>query len=173
MKKIVLTLVLVMVLATLVFAETEKIAYIDTDRIMMSSPETQEAQTILMGERQKWEQEIADMDAEIEQLYADYNSKKMILTESGKQEAETKITSLSEARQAKVQEIFGENGKFVQRQNELLEPILNKLKTIIEKVSVENNYSIVLDASAGSVLYAKPNLDITDIILDEMEKVVE
>ncbi|RLC56443.1 MAG: hypothetical protein DRH89_05665 [Candidatus Cloacimonadota bacterium] len=173
MKKIVLTMVLAMVLTTLVFAETEKIAYIDTDRIMMTSPETQEAQTILMGERQKWEQEIADMDTEIEQLYADYESKKMILTESGKQEAETKIMSMSEARQAKVQEIFGENGTFVQRQNELLAPILNKLKTIIEKVSIENNYSIVLDASAGSVLYAKPNLDITDTILSEMEKTVE
>ncbi|MCD6176206.1 MAG: OmpH family outer membrane protein, partial [Candidatus Cloacimonetes bacterium] len=171
MKKIVLTIVLVMVLTTLVFAEAEKIAYIDTDKIMMKSPETQEAQTILMGERQKWEQEIADMDTEIQQLYTDYDSKKMILTESGKQEAENKITSLTETRQAKVQELFGENGKFVQRQNELLEPILNKLKTIIEKVSVENNYSIVLDASAGSILYAKPNLDITDIILDEMEKV--
>ena len=136
MKKIVLTLVLVMVLATLVFAEAEKIAYIDTDRIMMTSPETQEAQTILIGERQKWEQEIADIDAEIEQLYADYESKKMILTESGKQEAETKIMSMTEARQAKIQELFGENGAFIQRQNELLEPILNKLKTIIEKVSV-------------------------------------
>jgi len=173
MKKIVLTIILAMVLTTVVFAETEKIAYIDTDKIMMKSPETQEAQTILMGERQKWEQEIADMDTEIQQLYTDYDSKKMILTESGKQEAENKITSLTETRQAKVQELFGENGKFVQRQNELLEPILNKLKTIIEKVSVENNYSIVLDASAGSILYAKPNLDITDIILDEMEKVVE
>ena len=173
MKKIVLTIILAMVLTTVVFAETEKIAYIDTDKIMMKSPETQEAQTILMGERQKWEQEIADMDTEIQQLYTDYDSKKMILTESGKQEAENKITSLTETRQAKVQELFGENGKFVQRQNELLEPILNKLKTIIEKVSVENNYSIVLDASAGSILYAKPNLDITDIILDEMEKTVE
>ena len=173
MKKIVLTIVLVMVLTTLVFAEADKIAYIDTDRIMMTSPETQEAQTILMGERQKWEQEIADMDTEIEQLYADYESKKMILTESGKQEAETKIMLLSEARQAKVQELFGENGTFVQRQNELLAPILNKLKTIIEKVAVENNYSIILDASAGSLLYAKPNLDITDSILNEMEKAVE
>ena len=112
MKKIVLTLVLAVILTSLAFAEAEKIAYIDTDRIMMTSPETQEAQTILMGERQKWEQEIADMDAEIEQLYADYESKKMILTESGKQEAETKIMSLSEARQAKVQELFGENGTF-------------------------------------------------------------
>lgn len=173
MKKIVITMVLAVILTTLVFAETEKLAYIDTDRIMMTSPETQEAQTILMGERQKWEQEIADMDAEIEQLYADYESKKMILTESGKQEAETKIMSMSEARQAKVQEIFGENGTFVQRQNELLAPILNKLKTIIEKVAVENNYSLILDASAGSILYAKPNLEITDSILDEMEKSVE
>jgi outer membrane protein len=173
MKKIVLTIILATVVTTLVFAEAEKIAYIDTDRIMMTSPETQEAQTILMGEREKWEQEIADIDAEIQQLYADYESKKMILTESGKQEAEAKIMSMSETRQAKVQEIFGENGTFVQRQNELLAPILNKLKTIIEKVSVENNYSIVLDASAGSILYAKPNLDITDSILDEMEKAVE
>ncbi len=173
MKKIVLTIVLAVILTTLAFAEAEKIAYIDTDRIMMTSPETQEAQTILMGERQKWEQEIADMDAEIEQLYADYESKKMILTESGKQEAETKIMALSEARQAKVQELFGENGTFVQRQNELLAPILNKLKTIIEKVAIENNYSVILDASAGSILYAKPSLDITDSILDEMEKAVE
>ena len=173
MKKIVLTMVLAVILTTLVFAEAEKIAYIDTDRIMMTSPETQEAQTILMGERQKWEKEIADMDTEIEQLYADYESKKMILTESGKQEAETKIMAMSESRQAKVQEIFGENGTFVQRQNELLAPILNKLKTIIEKVAIENNYAIILDASAGSLLYAKPNLDITDSILDEMEKAVE
>jgi outer membrane protein len=159
MKKIVLTMVLAVILTTLVFAEAEKLAYIDTDRIMMTSPETQEAQTILMGERQKWEQEIADMDAELEQLYADYES--------------TKIMSMNEARQAKVQELFGENGTFVQRQNELLAPILNKLKTIIEKVAVENNYSIILDASAGSILYAKPNLEITDSILDEMEKSVE
>ncbi len=173
MKKIVLTIVLAMILTTIVFAEAEKIAYIDTDRIMMTSPETQEAQTILMGERQKWEQEIVDMDAEIEQLYADYESKKMILTESGKKEAETKIMTMSESRQARVQELFGENGQFVQKQNELLAPILNKLKTIIEKVSVENNYSLILDASAGSILYAKPSLDITDVILDEMDKSVE
>jgi Skp family chaperone for outer membrane proteins len=81
--------------------------------------------------------------------------------------------ALSEARQARVQELFGETGAFIQRQNELLAPILNKLKTIIEKVAIENNYSIVFDASAGSILYAKPSLDITDLILNEMEKTVE
>ncbi|MCF7858968.1 MAG: OmpH family outer membrane protein [Candidatus Cloacimonetes bacterium] len=173
MKKTVLTILFVVMLASISLAETEKIAYVDTDRIMMSSPETQEAQTILMGERKKWEKEIGDMDAEIDRLYADYESKKMILTESGKKEAEAKIRAMTESRQAKVQELFGENGKFVQKKNELLAPILNKLKTIIEKISVENNYSYVFDASAGSILYAKPNFDITDMILEEMEKTAE
>ncbi|HPR17035.1 MAG TPA: OmpH family outer membrane protein [Candidatus Cloacimonadota bacterium] len=171
MKKIIGIALLIM-LCSVMFAE-EKMAYIDTDKIMMESPETQEAQTILLNERQKWEQEINDMDAEIEQLYSDYESKKMILTESGKAEAEARITELTEQRQAKVTEIFGENGKFVQKQGELLEPILKKLQTVIEKVAVENNYTIIFDAAAGGLLYAKPSLDITDQILDEMTKTVE
>jgi outer membrane protein len=162
-----------MIIATAIFAETDKIAYIDTDRIMVESPETQEAQTILLNERQKWEQEIAEMDSEIELLYNDYESKKMILTTSGKQEAEDKIVELQQQRQAKVEEIFGENGKFVQKQAELLEPILNKLKYVIEKVAVENNYSIIFDAAAGGLLYAKPSLDITDLVVEEMGKAEE
>ena len=173
MRKIFLVFALVVILTSVVVAETSNMAYIDTERIMMTSSETQEAQTILMNEKQKWEQEIIEMDAEIEALIADYESKKLILTESGKQEAENKITELTQQRQQKIQEIFGENGKFFQKQNELLEPILNKLKNVIEKVAVENNYTIIFDAAAGGILYAKPSLDITDLIMDELEKVVE
>jgi outer membrane protein len=167
-------LILIVVFWTVaIFAETDKMAYIDTDRIMMESPETQEAQTILFSEKQKWEQEIADLDAEIDQLYADYESKKMILTTSGKEEAENKIMEMQTNRQAKVEEIFGENGKFIQKQTELLDPILNKLKYVIEKIAVENNYSIIFDVAAGGLLYAKPSMDITDLVIEEMAKAVE
>ena len=163
-------IMLIGLLFSVAFAETAKIVYIDTERVMMTSEETQEAQTILMNEKQKWEQEVTEMDAEIERLYSDYESKKMILTESGKQEAEDKIMELTQQRQQKVQELFGENGKLVQKQHELLEPILTTLKNVIEKIAVENNYTIVLDAAAGGILYAKPSLDITDQILDELGK---
>lgn len=160
------------IFAAAISAQTDKMAYIDTDRIMIESTETQEAQTILLNEKQKWESEISAMDAEIDQLYADYESKKMILTTSGKTEAEAKIMDLQQQRQNKVQEIFGENGKFIQKQGELLEPILDKLKTVIEKVAVENNYTVIFDASGGALLYAKPSLDITDLVIEEMGKTV-
>jgi Skp family chaperone for outer membrane proteins len=41
---------------------------------------------------------------------------------------------------------------------------------VIEKIAIENNYSLVLDAATGAIGYAKTKFDITDIILEEMEK---
>lgn len=172
MKKILFLLVAMIILSAALQAEM-KIAYIDTDRIMMASADTQQAQTILMGARQEWEKEISDLDAQIKQLENDFESKKMILTKSGKEEAEAKIDEMKAEREQKVQEYFGENGKFYQKQNELLEPILTKLKNVIEKISVEDNYTVVLDAAAGSILYAKPSLDITDKVIGEFEKTIE
>jgi len=173
MKKFILILTLAAALVTGLFAEGIKIAYIDTDRVMAVSTDTQEAQQTLMAERTKWESEINEMDMEIQALMTDYEQKKLVLTEQGKIEAETKITELTQERQARVQELFGDQGTFMQKQNELLEPILTKLKAIIDRVSVEENYTVVLDAASGGILYAKSSLDITDKIIDEMNKTVE
>jgi len=173
MKKIVILGLVLVGLFTAAFAESDKIAYIDSDKVMRESADTIEAQKVLMDEKTKWENEITEMDQELESLYNDYESKKMILTEAGKAEAEEKITSLSQQRQAKVQEYFGESGLFIQKQNELLSPILQKMQAVIDKVAVENNYSMVLDVAAGTVLYAKPSLDITDLIIAELETYTE
>lgn len=173
MKKILILGLVLLGLFTTAFAESDKIAYIDSDKVMRESADTMEAQKILLDEKTKWENEITEMDKEIEALYADYESKQMILTEAGKAEAENKIRTLTQERQQKVQEYFGENGMFVQKQNELLAPILQKMQAVIDKVAVENNYSMVLDVATGSVLYAKPSLDITDLIIAELKNFVE
>ncbi len=50
---------------------------------------------------------------------------------------------------------------------------MDKLRIAIEKVAIENNYSIVLDAAVGAIGYAKSKLDITDLIIEEIEKTFE
>ena len=173
MKKILLVGLLLVGLFTAVFAETDKIACIDYDKIIRESADTIEAQKILMDEKLKWEDEINEMDKEIEMLYNDYESKQVMMTETAKKEAQEKMQELSMQRQNKVQEYFGENGLFIQKQSELLTPILEKIHSVIDKVAVENNYLMIFDVSAGSVLYAKPNLDITDLVLEELENYTE
>jgi outer membrane protein len=162
--------ILMLVLCVLLAAEGTKLAYINSERIMVESKGTQEAQATFAAEQQAWQVELQTIEAEIERLNADYEQKKMILTESGKQEAEDKINGLLEERQQFIQEIYGETGTAVQRNAELLEPIVQKMSAVIEKVAVDNNIDMVLDAASGGILYAKPKMDITDLVIEEMDK---
>ena len=168
-----LILMILLIATSLLFAEAEKIVYIDTERVLEESKDTQEAQRLFAIEQENWQVQIDEMETELERLNTEFESKKMILTETGKAEAEEKINQLLDQRQAYIQEIYGENGTAIQKNAELLEPILTKLKNVIEKVAIENNYSIVLDAASGAIRYAKPNLDVTDQIIEEMDKAVE
>ena len=168
MKKILLFMVLVGGLT--LFAEAEQIVYYDSDRVLTQNKDLQEAQTTLENEIAAWDTEITELESEIQKLEDEYEEKRLILTKSGIQEALDKIQELRQQHQQKIQEIYGENGRIIQRNNELIQPIKNKLKTIIEKIAVENNYSLVLDAATGAIGYAKTKFDITDIIIEEMEK---
>ena len=80
---------------------------------------------------------------------------------------------LKQERDLKIEEIYGENGKIITRNNELIQPIMNKLKIVIESIAIENNYSLVLDASLGVIGYGKSKLDITDRIIEKMEETVD
>ena len=173
MKKLILAAIALLLTVSLVYAESQNIVYIDSERIMTESQDTQEAQQMYQSEQKEWDKEIADLEEQIDKLNTEYESKKMILTESGKAEAQEKINQLLEKRKQKIQEIYGDKGLAMQRNAELLEPILEKLRNVIEKVAVENNYDMVLDVASGAVRYAKPKLDITDQVIEEMNKTVE
>ncbi len=173
MKKMIITILLAMLSSTLVFAASLNLAYIDTDRVMKESQDTQEAQQLFQTEQQAWQEEIQDMDTEIQRMKDDFEQKKLILKESGKEEAMNKIQELVIQRDEKVNEIFGESGKAMQKNAELLEPILDKLKSVIESISTDDNIDVVLDASTGGILYAVPSLDITDLVIERMNKLTD
>ncbi|MCB5230827.1 MAG: OmpH family outer membrane protein [Candidatus Cloacimonas sp.] len=168
--KRVMTLVALIIIssASLLLAQSIKIGYIDTDKIMIESKDTQEAQLIFKNEQAQWEKEIMALDDEVKRLESEYEARKLTLTESGKAQAQEKIEAKTKERRQYLERIFGENGIAVQRNAELLEPIMIKLKESIEKIAIEENYSIVFDAVGGGLLYARPNLDLTDLILKEM-----
>ena len=50
----------------------------------------------------------------------------------------------------------------------MLEPILDRINDVIQEIAIEDNYDMVLDITAGNVLYAKDYLDITDIVISRL-----
>jgi len=170
MKRNIILLVLCLALSSIMKAETLNIAYLDTDRIMEESQITQEAQRIFTVEREEWEQKLNEMDQEIDRLKAEYETRKLTLTEAGKAQAQERIDAKIAERRRFIESIFGESGIAMQRNAELLEPIMIKLKNSIEKIALENDYAIIFDAVGGGILYAKPNLDITDLVIIDLNE---
>ncbi|MCF7920688.1 MAG: OmpH family outer membrane protein [Candidatus Cloacimonetes bacterium] len=173
MRKIIITVLAVFCFISLAMGETLKLAYIDTDRVMKECQDTQEAQQLFQSEQLSWNEEIQGFDTEIQRLNDEYEQKKLILTESGKTEAKNKIKDLMARRDQRVNEVFGDGGLAMQKNAELLEPILNDLREVIEKISTDENIDVVFDASTGGILYAVPRLDITDQVIEEMNKVTD
>ena len=169
MKKILFVITLSLLIG-IVCAESEEIVYYDSNRVLEGCKDLQDAQKNLDNDITAWEQEIQEIDLDIAALKEEYEQKKLTLLESGRQEALQKIEELEQERKDKIEEIYGENGKIITRNNELLSPIMDKLNLILEKIAVDNNYSMILDAASGAVGYAKNKLDITDEIIEEMEE---
>jgi outer membrane protein len=160
-------LMIVMSLTTLI-AESAKLAYVNVEQIMAESKDVQEAKRIFDAESAEWRTEIETMQTELEELAGQFEKKKLILNEQGKKDAAQKIKAKEDEVNRKINEYFGQQGLAASRNAELLEPILDRINKVIEEVSIDENYDMVLDITAGNVLYAKENLDITEVVLSRL-----
>ena len=61
-------------------------------------------------------------------------------------------------------------GQVVKRNEEILRPIISKIQTILAKIGSEEGFDLILDAADGHVLYADQSLDLTQRVIDELNK---
>ena len=169
MKKVIL-LILVLALTLGLHAQNIRMAYINSTRIMTESNDTREAQRLFQLERDRWEREIDDMSAEIQRLEREYETRRLTLSESGKKEAEDRITARMRERQQLIERIFGEGGIAERRNNELLAPIMEKLRTVLDRIAVDDNYTVIFDAASSGIVWAQERLDITHQVIIEMNR---
>ena len=52
-----------------------------------------------------------------------------------------------------------------QRQQELVQPVMDRITTIIETMREEGQYSLILDVAAGSIISADSTLDLTPEVI--------
>lgn len=169
MKKALL-LVLILVGISLAVAQTVKIAYVNTDRILAGSNEAAEIARVYDLERSGWMNQLRTLKEDIQTMERNYEIDKLTKNEAAKRDAQAKIDAKKTEANQKLEEYFGDNGKAEQRYKELIEPLTTKINDVIEKFSQDFGYTLVLDVSMGSVLYAAPSMDITDQVLAELNK---
>lgn len=147
-----------------------KIVYIDSYRIRLEFKEFQDAQAEFNKEVEAWNAEVQEGQDSIDQMEADLAKQSLILSEAKKKEKQQQIDDAKTTWQQKANEIFGPNGKAEARNAELTKPLLDKINTVLEQLALENGYDLILDAVNGNIAYGKKELDITDRVLEELDK---
>jgi len=151
-------------------ADEMKLGYIDSARIFAEYKGTEDAQRSFDQEVASWEEEAKVMRAELDSLLGEYQAQSLMLSEALKAEKEQRINEKKATYETFVQSIWGPEGKLAEKNSALVQPIIDKINVVLQRIGEEEGFDLVLDAAAGGIVYASDELDLTDRILEELNQ---
>ena len=139
-----------------------KIGYINSQEILANSAEAAAAQ-------QQFDQEMQGYQVEVEQLEEELTGMQQRLQQQQLTLSPEARTAREQQLQTRLQEYQARTAQLTQlaeqRRAELIQPVMDRVNTIIEAVRVEGQYSLILDLAAGSIVAADPMLDLTQQVI--------
>ncbi|MCK5119196.1 MAG: OmpH family outer membrane protein [Candidatus Latescibacteria bacterium] len=154
-------------------AKDLKLGYIDSNRILTEYKGMADVQAELEKAKLEWDKQTQTREAELDNLREEYDAQSLMWSEKTQQQKQQAIQEKYAEYQRFVNEIIAPGGKFAQRREELLLPIYNKINTILDQVGKEGDYDFILDVAIPAVVFAKPEYELTDRVLEELNKEME
>lgn len=151
-------------------AKEQKIGYVDTDYLLKNYQTAIDAQRALDTELNKYKKNADSLKALYEKEQAELESQKLMLSEQGKQAKQIAVNRLKKNYDDYVTEIWGKGGKVEQKNRELITPIVQKIQSVVQEIAVKQGFTLVFDASESKIVYAQSGLDLTGLVLDELNK---
>ncbi|MFK8138672.1 MAG: OmpH family outer membrane protein [Bdellovibrionales bacterium] len=143
------------------------LAYVDMQKALQATKAGKQAKASLEKEFKKKEAEFKRKDAELKKMGEDIQKKAVAWSEDQKRK---KTIEFQQKRFALQQEVARSQQQISVKERELTIPIFKGLRDEVAKLAKEKKYSMVLEKSEQSVLYAEKKLDITDEVVKRFEK---
>lgn len=166
MKKI---LLLFSLLAMTIGAQAQKFALIDMEYILKNIPAYEMANEQLNSISKKWQAEVEKVQQDAQNLYKTYQADLVFLSAEMKSKREAEIVAKEQEAQELKRKYFATDGELYKKRESLVKPIQDEIYNAIEEISNKQGYTVVIDrASAMSIIYATPKIDISNDILTKL-----
>jgi len=168
MKKLILFSVFLMALGA-TGVRAQKFALIDMEYILKNIPAYEMANEQLNSISKKWQTEVEVLQQEAQNLYKQYQADLVFLSAEMKTKREKEVIAKEQEAQELKRKYFGNDGELFKKRESLIKPIQDEIYTAVKELSESKGYSMVVDrASAMSVIYASPKIDISDEVLQKL-----
>ncbi|MEP7002437.1 MAG: OmpH family outer membrane protein [bacterium] len=148
-------------------AAQQKFAFIKSSVLLEQAPGRAAAESLFSKESVPVQEQMKRMSDSLQAMVAAFEKRAPTLTAALRDAQGKEIQAKEAGYQARARDL---EAKQNQRQNELLSPILDRLKLAIEDVRVEGGYSFIFNADGqGSPIVAlDKNLDLTERVLAKL-----
>src|SRR3954451_587988 len=159
-------LTLLTVMALPAHAQGAKVAYVQTSLLLDQAPGRAEAEAQFERETGGYRDQIKRMSDSLDALVSGFQKRQASLAPATRDAQAKDIQSKQQEYQRRTQEL---EQKAQGRQNELVQPILDKVKAAIEEVRAEGGYAMIFNADQGSPIVAvDKSLNVTDRVLSKL-----
>lgn len=148
-------------------SQAQKFGHINLEELVAAMPERAEAQKTLEKEYNEMKGIIESMTVEFNKKYLTYNNQADTLTKTSKQLLEQELQDM----QNRIQQ-YQQNAEaqLNQRQQELLNPILDKAEKAIKTVATKEGFIYIFDISTGSqiLFFSDKSIDVMPAVKKEL-----
>lgn len=146
-----------------------KVAFINSELILTTLPEAQDAQKQLDALTTSWQADLSKMQTDLQKKFDEYDKKKLIMSDKRRAEVEKELQDMEKKmvdfRTAK----FGTTGELFTKQNDLMKPVQDKVFKAVKDVADEEGYDYVFDKTSTTLLmYANPKHDMTNKVIAKL-----
>ncbi|MCF8232113.1 MAG: OmpH family outer membrane protein [Bacteroidales bacterium] len=165
LSKLVLVLAIILTAGNLNAQTDAKLGYVNSSEILQNIPGRDTLEQKLKDYRKDLEDQINSMMVEYRNKLKKFESNKgsmsQLIRQSKQQELRELEQRIQSFRQTADQDLQN-------KQQELFNPLIEKVKNAIEKVSEEQGYTYVFDVSMGTLLYYEKGDNIQPLVEKEL-----
>ena len=169
-KSLVVSAILTLFAFTVQAQDNLKIGFVETEYILSQMPEAKQIQSELQAYQRQLMNKINATIQGFQQQAQQYQQTAGTMTEQARQEKEAELQELQQQIQQDQQQA---QLSLQQKENELLEPVYEKIQNNIDDVAAANGFSHVFSSNAGGspiLIYVKnqDEANISDMVLEAM-----
>jgi len=145
-----------------------KLAYINSNVILQSTPGRAQADSTFQRELLGFQQQVGVLQAQFDSAVNEFNRTSLVLSPSAKQQRQQELAQMQQRTQQQVKDL---QDRATARENELMAPIMQRVTAVIEGIRAEFNYSMIFDASAqgGALVTADRSLDLSQLVIQRLQ----
>lgn len=167
MKRFILSALLLVV--CLVATQAQRFALVDMEYILQQIPAYAQANQKMEALSQQWQNEVEAKANEAKLLYEAYQKSVSSLSATQKTAKEDAIVAKEKEAADLRKKYFGQDGEIMKKRQELFGPIQDAVYNAIKELAVQYGYDAVVDrASAQSMIFASPEIDISNEVLSKL-----